>query len=309
MLKLIRYMLGVFCLAALIPVGQAQLRVFACEPEWAALTRELAADKANIYQATTAFQDPHHIEARPSLIAKMRRADLLVCTGAGLEAGWLPLLLRQAANDKVLPGNNGYFEAALQVELLDIPQSVDRSHGDVHPEGNPHIHLDPRRLLKIAKALKDRLVLLDPTNQVFYQQRFDSFEKRWQAAILGWQHKARALHNFDVATYHKDWRYLFDWLGMNMVANLEPKPGIAPSAGYLAELKQTLKHKPAKMVIYASYQNNKAASWLSREMNYPLVELPYTVGGNKQAQSLTSLFDDTIDRLLGALEKKLGTAE
>ena len=288
-----------WCLSAF---AHAELKVFACEPEWAALVKEIGGDKVDIYQATTALQDPHHIDARPSLIAKMRHADLLVCTGAGLEVGWLPLVIRQSANDKVLEGKPGNFAAAMQVERLEIPQKVDRSMGDVHPEGNPHVHLDPRRVLTIAGALTERLSQIDAANAALYQQRHDVFANKWQTAISYWENKAQPLKGKPVAIYHKDWVYLFAWLGLKSVATLEPKAGIAPSAGYLAELKQELQQRPASMVIYASYQNGNAASWLSDEMHIPLVELPYTVGGNEQAKDLFALFDDTLQRLLNALE-------
>lgn len=280
---------------------QANIRVFACEPEWAALAAELGGNKIEVYQATSAFQDPHHIEARPSLIAKMRRADLLVCTGAGLEESWLPLVIRQSANQKVLPGQTGYFEAAMQVPRLAIPETVDRQHGDVHPHGNPHVHLDPHRLLIIARALAKRLGQVAAVDPGYYQQRLNMFEAKWNKAIKRWEEQAEPLKGINVAVYHKDWLYLFDWLQIDIVATLEPKPGIAPSAGYLAGLITELKTKPAKMVVYASYQNDRAAKWLGEQLKYPVVKLPYTVGGSEDAKSLVDLFDVTINRLLSAL--------
>ena len=149
----------------------AALNIFACTPEWGALSKELGGDKASIYIATNALQDPHRVEARPSLIARARSADLVVCTGAQLEIGWLPLVLTQAGNAKIQVGQPGYFEAARQVVLLDVPALVDRSQGDVHPGGNPHIHLDPRNIAKIAAALSERLAQLDPAEAENYRAR------------------------------------------------------------------------------------------------------------------------------------------
>ena len=168
---------GVISLTLLIMAtpAMAALNVFACEPEWASLVKELGGERVKAYSATTAFQDPHHIQARPSLIAKVRRADLLVCSGAELEVGWLPLLQRQASNAKVLPNSLGYFEASAVVERLDIPVKVDRSMGDVHAAGNPHVHLDPRRIQTISKALKHRLTQIDPEGKDQYQQRYENF--------------------------------------------------------------------------------------------------------------------------------------
>jgi len=301
MYKKIILLLGFILLPSLV---QAQLRIFACEPEWAALSMELGGDKVSIYQATSAFQDPHHIEARPSLIAKMRRADLLVCTGVGLEEAWLPLIIRRASNGKVLEGQPGHFMAALQVSRLDIPINVDRKHGDVHPQGNPHVHLDPNRLLKIANDLSKRLVAIDADNKAYYLQRLESFSTKWRSQIANWEKLAKPLQGIDVVVYHKDWLYLFEWLKINVVATIEPKPGITPSAGYLTIMKQQLLQKPAAMVVFARYQNDKASRWLSEKMKYPLVELPYTVGGNKESSSLTKLFDSTIQLLLRALKEK-----
>lgn len=281
-------------------LAQAQLRVFACEPEWASLTNELGGEHVNVYTATTALQDPHHIEARPSLIAKMRRADLVVCTGADLEVGWLPLLVRQASNSKVLQGQPGYFEAAQQVERLGIPEQVDRSMGDVHAAGNPHVHLDPRRVSQIAQALSQRLITIDPNNKAAYEQYHQSFQQRWSSAMKRWQQTAKALAGVDVAVYHANWTYLFDWLKINVVIDLEPKPGISPSAGYLAQVKQTAQQQQVKMVVYAAYQDDKAAKWLSNALDIPHVKLPYTIGANEQVSDLFSLYEQTLQQLIAA---------
>ena len=299
---MLRIVIVLTCLLANMHVAQAALRVFACEPEWSSLVRELGRDKVEVFSATHARQDPHHIEARPSLIAKMRQADLLVCTGAGLEEGWLPLLIRQAANSTIIPGAVGYFEAASVVARLDVPQRVDRSHGDVHPQGNPHVHLDPRRLLQIAAALNERLIKLDTANQPVYTSRHAEFVQRMHGAMQRWQQQALPLKGAPVAVYHKDWLYLFDWLGISLALTLEPKPGIPPSAGQLAEVKKIATSEQVRMVVYAAYQSDQAARWLGREANIPVVELPYTVGGSKQALDLFSLFDDTITKLLRGLQ-------
>src|ERR1700716_2919649 len=168
----------------------AALNVFACEPEWGALTQELGGDKVSVYLATTALQDPHRIEARPSLIARVRSADLLICSGSELEVGWLPLLLTQSGNAKIQPGSVGYLEASQFVPKLEIPKVVDRALGDVHPSGNPHIHLDPRNIARVAEALAERLVQLDPANADIYKARGNSFRERWRAALSRWEQQA-----------------------------------------------------------------------------------------------------------------------
>lgn len=295
-----RHLLTVIAFCLLSQPALAEIRVFACEPEWAALVEELAGDQANTYTATTAMQDVHHIQARPSLIAKLRRADLLICAGAGLESGWLPVLLRQASNRKVQPGQPGHFEAAMQVARLDIPAQLDRSQGDVHAGGSPHVHLDPRRLSTIAKALTQRLVQIDPNHTAHYQQRAQNFDSRWQQAIQRWEQRTLPLKGLPVVTHHKAWVYLFDWLSLKEIATLEPKPGLPASAAHLAKLKNQLKQQPVTMVIRAAYQDDRASKWLNQHTGTPMVMLPYTVGGTEQAKDLFGLFDDTLDRLLAA---------
>jgi zinc/manganese transport system substrate-binding protein len=165
--------------------AHAALNVFACEPEWGALVQELGGDKVTVFTATNALQDVHHIEAKPSLVAQLRKADLLVCTGSELEIGWLPVLLRQAGNVSVLAGKPGNFEAAHYVRMLEIPSRLDRVDGDVHPGGNPHIQTDPRNIAKVSDALAQRLAEVDATNAAFYQTRpriLRSAGKRQQSA-------------------------------------------------------------------------------------------------------------------------------
>jgi zinc/manganese transport system substrate-binding protein len=278
--------------------AQAKINVFACEPEWGALASELGGDKVDVYVASTAKQDPHRIEARPSLIARTRLADIAVCTGAELEIGWLPVLLKTAGNQKVQTGQSGYFMAADYVSKLDVPARVDRAEGDVHPYGNPHIHLDPRNIARVGQALGERLAKVDPGNAAYYQARWNDFDARWRKAIAGWQAKAAPLKGMRVVPYHKDQTYLINWLGLVEVATIEPKPGIPASAGWLAELLTTLQADPAAAIIITAHTDPKAAEWLSERTRTPVVLLAYTVGGTPQATDLFSLFDDTIDRLL-----------
>ncbi|MDP2432089.1 MAG: zinc ABC transporter substrate-binding protein [Methylobacter sp.] len=282
--------------------AQAALNVLACEPEWAALTRELAGDLARVSSATTARQNPHHIEARPSLIARARNADLLVCTGADLEIGWLPLLTRESGNARIQPGQAGYFEAAAHVRLLEKTGIADRAQGDVHPGGNPHLHADPRNLPVVAQALARRLAELDPANAAHYAARNQDFQLRMNAAIARWEKDAAPLRGVPVVVQHRSWSYLADWLGLKVVADLEPKPGIEPSVSSLASLLQGLKARPARMILRTPYQSPKPAEWLAERAGIDAVELPYTVGGSARATDLFGLFDDTLAKLKGGLK-------
>ncbi len=282
--------------------ARADLRVFACEPEWGALAQVLGGDAVQVFTATTALQDPHHIQARPSLIARMRRADLLVCTGAELEIGWLPLLLRKAHNGRIQPGRPGHFLAANQVRLRERPARLDRAEGDIHPEGNPHIQTDPRNISRVAEALAARMAEIDPADAAGFARRLKAFQTDWQAAIARWEKRARPLRGVAVVVHHRQWPYLLAWLGMRQVGELEPKPGLPPTAGHLAALKARLAVQPARLIIHAAYMDPQPARWLSRHAGIPEVTLPFTVGGTPAAKDLYGLFDDTIARLLGALK-------
>ena len=244
------------------------------------------------------MQDPHHIQARPSLIARMRKADLVICTGAGLEAGWLPLLLRRASNPRVQPGQPGYLEAASAVSLLDRPQRLDRAEGDIHDQGNPHIQMNPHNLTAVAKVLAQRLSAIDPDNAEQYQKKLDDFLARWRFAIGRWEQTAASLKGMTVVVQHRSWVYLNQWLGLERVATIEPKPGVPPGSGDLARLVTQLERQSADVIVYAAYQGDRGATWLSERTGIVKVELPFTVGGSEAAQDLFGLFDDTLHRLL-----------
>jgi zinc/manganese transport system substrate-binding protein len=282
--------------------ANAALKVLATTPDWGALTTELGGDKVNVYTATSAFQDVHRIDAKPSLVARARSADLVVATGAELEIGWLPVLLQESGNGKIQPGNPGYFEATAQLRLLEVPSSVDRSMGDIHPLGNPHAHLDPHNIATVAAALTTRLATLDSANAQFYQSRGADFQARWKEATARWETQAAPLKGVGVVVIHRDQVYLCHWLGLKELAAIEPKPGVPPSAGYLGELVTKLTANPPKMILRNAYNDPKAADWLSQRVHAPVVLLPYSVGGSPAAKDLFGLFDDTVTRLLGAMK-------
>jgi zinc/manganese transport system substrate-binding protein len=283
---------------SLLPSRADALDVLACEPEWAALVSEIAGGAATVSVATTAYQDPHKVQAKPSLIAGARNADLVVCTGADLEVGWLPLLLRRAGNPDIQPGSPGYFLAAEFVRKLEVPQSVDRAQGDVHPQGNPHLHLAPRNIERVARALGDRLSTIDPANATDYEARLADFLERWGAATDDWEDRATGLRGMRLAANHRSFSYLADWLGLDIVATLEPKPGIPASGAQLGKILQQLSGNPPLAIIRAPFENEKPAHWMSERLDIPVVLLPFTVGGDDVASDLFTLYDDTLSRLL-----------
>ena len=282
--------------------AQARVAVLATTADWGALTTELGGDKVDVYVATNALQDVHQVDAKPSLIARARKADLVVATGAELEVGWLPVLLQESGNAKVRPGAPGYFAATAGLRLLEVPTAVDRSQGDVHPDGNPHVQLDPRNIAAIAQALTARLAQIDPADADYFTSRGQDFQSRWQQAVARWTAQAAPLKNVPIVVIHKDQTYLCRWLGLNQVAAIEPKPGVPPSAGYLAELVKTLSASPPKMILRNAYNDPKAAEWLAERIHVPVVTLPFSVGGTPAAKDLFGLFDDTVQRLVGGLQ-------
>jgi len=280
-----------------MPLSASALEVFACEPEWASLVEELAGDKVTVTVATTAYQDPHRLQAKPSLIAAIRNADLLVCTGADLEIGWLPLLLRRAGNSSIQAGNPGYFMASDYVRKLEIPKNVDRSQGDIHPQGNPHVHLHPRNIQRVADAMAQRLTEVDPVNAATYEIRLADFQLRWSESVAQWETRASDLAELRIATHHRSFSYLVDWLDLNVVATLESKPGIPPSGAHLAALLETLSPNPPVVVVRTPYENEKPSLWLAERLSIPERILPYTIAGNDAVIDLFTLFDETLEIL------------
>ncbi|MBA6389492.1 zinc ABC transporter substrate-binding protein [Colwellia sp. BRX10-3] len=275
----------------------AQMNIFTCEPEYAALAKELAPD-ARIYSATTAMQDPHQVQARPSLIAKMRQADLVICAGADLEIGWLPMLQMKAANAQVRSTDKGLFFAAEHVKTLDQVSNVDRSMGDVHSSGNPHVHFSPQRVLDIARALTSKLIQLDAQQSELYQQLLENFAERWQLAMSKWQIKVSHLQGMKVIAYHSSFRYLFNFTSIEQVADLEPKPGLPPTSSHLASLLKQAGKGDISAIIIASYQDQRGAKWLAEKSSLPVIVLPLSVGGNEQSTDLFSLYDNVLDLLI-----------
>jgi zinc/manganese transport system substrate-binding protein len=280
--------------------ASAEIRVFACEPEWAALAREVGGRNVKAFSATHAQQDPHHIRAKPSLIASMRRTDLLFCSGGGLEIGWLPLLLQQAASATLQPGRPGHLMALDYVTVREKPTVIDRSLGDIHPEGNPHVHLDARNMEALAQELARRLAIVDPPNAQVYARRAESFTQAWSKSLAGWKSKAATLKGMPVIVHHKSWAYLIHWLGLTEVATLEPRPGIQPTPGHLNKLLRISRAQPVKAILRTPYDPPEAADWLSSKTGIPVLTLPYTVERNAGPGGLQAMFDETIAQLKAA---------
>ena len=295
------YAIGlVALLSAFMLPAHATLKIFATVPEWGALAQEIGGEQVKVFTATNGLQNPHRIDAKPSLIAQARSAQLVVATGAELEVGWLPVVIRQSGNALIQPGQPGFFEAARYVTMLEIPAALDRAHGDVHAGGNPHIQTDPRNLLKIGEALSARMAEIDPANALAYQSGYKVFADKLRSAIARWEKEAAPLRGVPILVQHRAFPYLQNWLGLKEIGSLEPKPGVEASSAYLAEILAQQAVQPAKMVIRPAYQNDAPSLWIAERTKIPAVTLPFTIGGTPEAINLFSLYEDTLRRLLKA---------
>ncbi|QQG36156.1 MAG: zinc ABC transporter substrate-binding protein [Micavibrio aeruginosavorus] len=293
-----RYSILAFFFLVAFPVqAQAKVNIFACEPEWGALAQEIGGEAVDVYTASTAAQNVHFLRAKPGLLSAMRQADLVFCNGAALEAGWLPVLLQKAGGPDVQPGKPGHLLAADHVKKLDVPARIDRSMGDVHPDGNPHILLNPRNIGIIAEALADRLKTIDAANRQNYDNRLNSFLRRWKPLTDEWERLGASLRGMKVVVYHTNWAYLINWLALESTATLEPKPGIPPTASHLKAVLTAVEGHDVKAILVAPFENPEAAEWLAGKSGIPVIRLPYTVGGSDKAGDLEGLFSETI-RLL-----------
>ena len=297
------YRLGVgTCLALLVCAAHAKLNVVATLPDFGSIAQDIGGDQVKVTSIARGTEDPHFVDAKPSYIRVLNQADVLIEGGADLEVGWLPVVLRQAGNARIQPGTPGSLLAADHVPLLDAPKVLDRSLGDVHPAGNPHVHYDPRNIARIAAVLVERLATIDPPNADTYRARGQAFQARWRDAIAGWQREAGPLRGVKAISYHLDMTYLYAWLGIVNDGTLEPKPGIPPAAGDLAALLERTRKDPPRFIVITPFQDRRAADWLAERARTPVILVPFTVGGTSEARDLYGLFADTIARLLGALK-------
>ncbi|MDW1497984.1 metal ABC transporter solute-binding protein, Zn/Mn family [Vibrio sp. YT-19(2023)] len=282
--------------AAIISSPALALNIFVCEPEWKAFLESHAPD-ASIYSATTVKQDPHYVQARPSLIAKIRQADMAMCSGAELEVGWLPMLQVRSSNAAVQNGAPSMIYATDFVRMLDTHAHVDRSLGDIHAHGNPHVQFAANDMIPLSRKVTERLKAIDPDNAQSYQVNGMKFRAHWRKKLKEWNEKGAALKGKQVVGYHATYRYLYDWLGMKQIADLEPKPGISPTTSHLQSLTK-LDADSFDAIVYSSHQDQRPANWLQDHTDKPVIQLPLTVS---EGESLDEMYDQVIDDLLDVL--------
>jgi zinc/manganese transport system substrate-binding protein len=298
MLRTSKYFLS---LLLLVPAGSVRaepLRVVTSIETFADLARSVGGAFVKAESLARGYQDPHFVEAKPSLLIPLSRADLLVYAGLDLEIGWLPPLVQGSRNPRIQPGAKGNLDASTAIEVLDLPAGkVDRSQGDIHPRGNPHYWLPPLNALKVAKEIAARLKELDPVHGADYDTNLQKFGAQLKAKASEWSRKAAALRGLKVVPYHKSWSYVSDWLGLREIGYVEIKPGIPPDPKHLAELILRMKAESVRVLLIESFYNRGIAGQVADSAGAKLLVLPSDVGATPKIQSYLDLVDAVLDAL------------
>jgi zinc/manganese transport system substrate-binding protein len=293
---------AVLAAAVLPPPSAAQLRVVTSTTDLYDLARAVGGDRIQATHISEGYQDPHFVEPKPSFILQLRNADVWAFVGLDLEIGWMPLLLQGARNSKIAQGAPGYFDASRFIRVLDVPTArVDRSQGDVHTQGNPHYWLDPENGRLIARAFKERFAQLDPANAALYQRNLEAFEARLSAAEAGWQASVAKLRGQPVVAWHTSWRYLAQYTGMDIVAFMEPKPGVPPSPAHLASVIEAVNRTGAKVIVMEPFYDRRTADLVAARTGAKVLVLPPSVEGIRGVDDYVALLQHDITQLAGAL--------
>ena len=295
-----------FGLLTLLPAARAAavVNVVATTEDLASLAREVGGERVKVDALAKGYQDPHFVEAKPSFVFILNKADLLVAVGRELEIGWLPPLVLQSRNAKIQPGAAGYLDASLTARILEIPTGqVTRAMGDVHPQGNPHYWLDPGNGRRIAQALQARLSQLSPADAGYFAQRYADFDQRLGEAEKRWDAAMAPYRGTKVVTYHRSWPNFCERFGLDVIGYVEPKPGIPPSPAHTLELMATMKREGVKLLLVEPYFDEKTPNSIGRETGVPVLVLPPSVGGEKQITDYIGLFDHNVEAVLAALKK------
>src|SRR5690349_284956 len=269
-----------------------KLNIVTSTTDMAALTQEVGGDKISVESIAKGYQDPHFVEAKPSFLLKLRQADLLIAVGLDLEIGWLPPLITQSGNPRIQVGAPGYLDASQFAEILDKPTgTITRAMGDVHPLGNPHYWLDPDNGRRIAKGIAGKLGELDPADASFFQERFQDFDKRLTEAEKKWESEMKPFRGRKVVTYHNSFPNFAKHFGLNVIAYVEPRPGIPPTPSHTIELIGQMKRENCKAILVEPYFDLKTPNSVARETGGQVVQYMPSVGGEKDVTDYFKLFD------------------
>ncbi|HWP47454.1 MAG TPA: zinc ABC transporter substrate-binding protein [Candidatus Limnocylindrales bacterium] len=299
--KLVQIWIGLlafFTITFFINPAQAELKVVTTVPDLAAITQEIGGHKVKVQSIAKGYQDPHFLEAKPSYMVQLNQADLLIYTGLQLEIGWLPLLIQGARNPAINLGGKGNLDASRAIRVLEVPTGeVDRSMGDVHPEGNPHYLLDPRNGIIVGQEILDRLKLLSPKDSAYFESNFKNFQDKLTTQIADWEKRMAPFKGTQVVSYHKLFEYLMNWLGFSAAGYIEEKPGIPPTAKHLAFITELIKEKKIKIILNGNYTDPKIAQLVADKSGAKLVILPAAVGGEEGIDTYPKLFERIISKL------------
>ena len=297
-----------FLIALMLAAGVAgadpkPLQVVTTTEDLAAIAREVGGERVQVAALARGYQDPHFVDAKPSYMVQLKKADLFVEVGRDLEVGWAPGLLNGARNPKILPGAPGFVDASAQVSILEIPASVSRAQGDVHPFGNPHYWLDPMNAAPIARVIRDALARASPADQALFARRCEDFEKRVAGAAERWKARARSLglDGMKVVTYHRSWSYFAAAFGLEVVDYVEPRPGIPPSPGHVQGLIGQIKQAGVRLLVMEDFFDPRLPQRIAKDAGVPLVVLPTSVGADEKIHTYFDLFDRQLDLIATAL--------
>jgi zinc/manganese transport system substrate-binding protein len=294
-------------LCPLTALAQGKLNIITTTEDLASIAREVGGDRVTVEALAKGYQDPHFVEAKPSFILKLQKADALIAVGRELEIGWLPPLVTQSRNAKIQPGGPGYLDASLTAKILELPQGqITRAMGDVHPLGNPHYWLDPENGKRIAKAIADKFSELRPGDRASFEQRVGNFVSRLDEAEKRWLAIVAPFKGTKVVTYHRSFPNFADRFGLDIIGYVEPRPGIPPTPQHTLDLIEEMKRQNVKLVLVEPYFDLKTPNSIGRATGAEVLVMPPSVGGVKEASDYIALFDYDINLLLTAIKKTAG---
>ncbi|HEU4993368.1 MAG TPA: metal ABC transporter substrate-binding protein [Gemmatimonadaceae bacterium] len=296
--------IALVALSGMGAVANDKLRVVATTPDLASIAREIGGDAIDVVALAKPTEDAHFVDAKPSHIVTLNRADVLIEGGAELELGWLPPLLESARNTKIAPGAPGRIVASQGIRMLEIPTSFDRSKGDVHSRGNPHFLTDPMNAKIVAANIADHLAQVDPDKAAVFKANLTKFDAAVDAKLTQWQQQLTPFSGAKIVTYHKDFPYFAERFHIEIVENLEPKPGIAPSPAHLAKVIETMKSATAHVIVVQPYQNIRTAETVARQTDAVVLNIPQQPGARKEDTTYVAMMDYMVSTLAHALSGK-----
>jgi ABC-type Zn uptake system ZnuABC Zn-binding protein ZnuA len=306
--RVLKTLVGAAVFAASVsPVFAAGLNVVATTEDLASIAREIGGDKITVVALAKGYQDPHFVDPKPSFIFEVSRADLLIVVGRELEIGWLPPLINSSRNSKIQVGANGYLDASLNVKIMEIPTGqITRAMGDVHPQGNPHYWLDPENGRRIAMAIRDKLIQLDPADKATFDARYADFDKRLADAEKRWDATMLPYKGTKIVSFHRSWPNFVDRFGLNVIGYVEPKPGIPPSPAHTIDVIGEMKSQGVKLIIVEPYFDLKTPKAIASQVGGTVLVLAPSVGGTKEATDYIKLFDYNVGTIAAALKQITG---